>query len=121
MVTLKINNSKTELIASEDISFGATIFSCIWSEQETQNSFYIPKTEIKINSQNYINTNDLFIPVTLSGFGEYIKINPKNPNTKAIIDLTNKQVNFIAIKNIKKNDLLSYTVDSSIFSNVTIQ
>lgn len=121
MVTLKINNSKYELIASEDINIGVIVFSCTWFDQETENPFYLPKKVISIGDKNSISSDELFTCVALSGFGEYIKLNPKNHNLTVAIDYDNKQINFIANKNIKKNDVLTYMFHLDSISNVTIQ
>jgi len=121
MVTLKINNSKYELIASEDINFGVLVFSCTWAKQQTENPFYLPKKIIKIGDKNSISSDELFTSVALSGFGEYVKLNPKNHNLTVSIDYDNKLINFIANKNIKKNDLLTYMFHLESISNVTVQ
>jgi hypothetical protein len=121
MVTLKINNQKEQLVASEDISSGTTVFVSNWFDQETKNPFYLPKSEIKIQDKPCISTDDLFTPVSLTSFGEYIKPDAQNYNTTALIDYNNKQVSFVAVKNIKKNDELVYTLNINFFPNVTIQ
>lgn len=121
MITLKVNNQKRDLIASEDITLGQFIFSCFWVNQFSENLFLIPKREIDIKNLEVAKIDDLFTKVSLSGFGEYIKPSNYNANTKAEIDWNNQKINFFAIRNIKKNDILTYILDTKTFPNVTIQ
>jgi len=121
MVTLKINNLKQDLIASEDITLGRFIFSSFWVNQFSENPFFIPKKEIDIKNLQVAKIDDLFLKVALSGFGEYIKPSNQNANTKAEIDWIDQKVNFFAIRNIKKNDILTYILDTKAFPNVKIQ
>lgn len=121
MITLKINDQKQDLIASEDITLGQFIFSCFWVNQYSENAFFIPKKEINLNDIHIAKIDDLFIKVALSGFGEYIKPSNHNANTKAEIDWNNQKINFFAIRNIKKNDILTYILDTKTFPNVKIR
>lgn len=121
MVTLKINNQKQDLIASEDIILGQFIFSCFWVNQFSENPFFIPKREIDLKDLQVAKIDDLFIKVALSGFGEYIKPSNHNANTKAEIDWDSHKINFFAIRNIKKNDILTYILDTKAFPNVKIR
>lgn len=121
MVTLKINNSKTELIASEDIEIGTTIFLSLWSNEQSENPFYLPKQKVHFEDKDYISTDDFVEPVTLDSFGQYIKIAVKNASTTAIIDFEKKTVQFVALRNIKKNEIITYNIDPNYFTNVTIQ
>ena len=121
MVTLKINNSKNELVASEDIDIGSTIFVSSWSKENTLNPFYLPKLQVEFGNKDYISTDDFVEPVALNGFGEYIRIGYKNSNINATIDFDNKNIKFTASRNIKKNEVLTYNIDSSYLPNVKIQ
>lgn len=121
MVNLKINNNKNELVASEDVNVGTIVFTSIWVNQQTENPFYLPKKVINVQNKNAISSDEMFTPVALSGFGEYIKLNAKNHNLTAIIDYDNKEIKFVANKSIKKNESLTYMFYMDSISNVTIQ
>lgn len=121
MVTLKINNQKEQLVASEDINSGTIVFVSKWLNQQSKNPFYLPKSNIEVGDKPCISTDDLFTPVSLTSFGEYIKADAKNFNTTACIDYDNEQISFVAVKNIKKNDELMYTFNINTFPNVKVQ
>lgn len=118
MVTVKINNKLASLISTQDIETGSVVFSCSWSHYYEGNLFQLPKQILNVDDA--ISTDDLFTKVSLSGFGEYITFNDK-PNTNPQIDYNNQKISFIAIKNIKKDELITYNYSLENFSDVKIQ
>ena len=118
MVTVKINNKSAILVASIDIQTGTPVFSCSWSVRNGDNIFYLPKQEFSVDEA--LDINDMFSEVSLSGFGEYIKLSD-DPNTYLEIDYDNQKISFIAIKLIKKEDPITYNYTLQNFSDVKIQ
>lgn len=118
MVKLTINKNICDLVTTRDFSKGEVLFVCTWFEQSSENPFYLPKHDINVD--DVVSTDDLFIKVALSGFGEYAKPNASG-NTNPLIDFDKKEVYFVANKSIKKGETVTYSLSPESFPHVTIQ
>lgn len=123
MVTVKILKDKTNvLISTTDIPKNTILFTCSWFNQASENPFFLPKNNLNLNSspKDVFTIDDLFIKVALSGFGEYIKANPKG-NVYPKIDYINREIAFISNTQINKDENITYLFSTESFPNVTFQ
>lgn len=118
MIELKSINNRTEIVASIDIPMSTKVLEASWFDNQNDNSFFLPKTNISV--KDVVPVEDLFVKVTLTGLAKYIKLDRK-ANTIPIINYETQKVQFVSYKNIKKDEVVTYMFLSESFSHVTIQ
>jgi len=118
MIELKTIENEIQLIASIDIPRWTKVIEASWFTQEHENLFFLPKTNILVNDA--VPIEDFFIKVTLTGLANFIKVNQKG-NTIPVINYEMEKIEFISYRDIKKDELITYTYLPESFPHVTIR
>jgi len=106
--------------ADKDYQIKDVICTSKWLDTIGDKTFPLPKLDLEIGDKQAISTDDMFTFVSLIGEAKNIKSGPK-PNTDAYIDFDSQTITFLANKNIKESEEITYTLHPSCFNNVKIR
>jgi SET domain-containing protein len=106
--------------ADKDYNLKDVVCECSWLESKGDKKFPLPKLTLELGSKEAISTDDMFDYVSLIGDASKIQTSQK-PNVDAFINFQSQTVSFVANKNIKEGEEITYTLHTSCFDNVTIQ
>lgn len=115
---LIIKNDKA--YSSKNIAKTELVSSCTWIPQKTNYNFLLPKKTLYLNSKDALDITDLFEKVYINNDCGFIHAD-KNFNTEVYIDFIKQKINFVACKDIKKDEQITFSYHSSCFNNAKIQ
>ena len=108
--------------AKQNIKRGETVISSRWIEDsENKENFYVPNGCVNLGSKDALEMEALVRSVTLINNASHIQIGKKSNTDAYISDLNNGPVTFIANKDIKEGEEITYSLHPSCFNNVKIQ
>jgi len=117
---LFVKNGKA--YARQSIKRGETIISSRWIEDsQNKKNFYVPNECVNLGSEDALEMEALVRSVTLINNASYIQIGERSNADAYISDLNNGPVTFIANKDIKEGEEITYSLHPSCFNNVKIQ
>lgn len=118
---LIVKNKKA--YASQFISKNKIFIQCSWQEAsdlEEDIYFAIPRQLIELKDKDSLEEEDIAVKVKLDNEARYIRPREKS-NSFALINREEKIIFFLARKDIKIGEEITYVLDITAFENVKIQ
>ena len=115
----KMTKKNQTIIAERDYNLGEEVFKTSWLAEGENKKFPIPKKDIKLNEKGYLDLDEMFNLVELTGIANDIIASPKF-NLEAFVNREKQLVSFIAANPIKKGEKLFYSLNPEFLTDVKI-